>query len=386
MPGKVHRPAPHALLRLNAPYRPAMPDADPPRFRPEVYPLLQRYPALRARAPVAGLLTAATPITAIAGTPGLYVKRDDRSAPDYGGNKIRKLDFLLGAARTQGVRDIVCFGYAGSNFVAATAWHARKLGMTTWGYLLPQDRAAYVADNLAVSLAAGAELRLLPSMGAIGAAASLRSLQCLLQHGRWPRWIPPGGSSPTGVLGFINAALELEQQVLAGALPAPDELYVAFSSMGTVAGLAIGLALTALPTQLTAIQVVDDRFASPDKLDRLVRRSLRQLDTAMPSPPTADSALQRVRIRTEFFGEAYARPTAATRQAIERFERDSGIRADTAYTGKALAGLYADLDAGRLQRRTVLYWHSFNAQGRPPGVALPPVERVPAALRHYFAA
>src|SRR3569833_3098397 len=106
-------------------------------------------------------------------------------------------------------------------------------------------------------------------MKAIALHAGIRSLRGLARHGRWPWWIPPGGSSPAGVLGFVNAAIELQQQVQAGEVPAPDVIYVAFSSMGSVAGLAIGLMLAGLPTRIVAVQVVDDRFASPAKLQSL---------------------------------------------------------------------------------------------------------------------
>ena len=349
-----------------------------------LYPLFDRLPRLRARAPVAGLLPAATPVTPFAGGTGLYLKRDDLSAPDYGGNKIRKLDFLLGSARDRGVREILTFGYAGSNFVAATAWHAAKLGIHTCGFLLPQEPAAYIPDNLAVSLSVGAELRELPTQPVIGSHSVLRSLRSLLQRGRWPWWIPPGGSTPLGVLGFVNGALELRQQIDAGELPPPEVIYVAFSSMGTVAGLAIGLALARLPTRIMAIQVVDSRFASPSALRKLVARSLRFIGNAGTGLPALEAVLARIEIRTEFFGETYARPTAATRAAIERFQHACGARADSAYTGKGLAGFYADLDAGQLRGKNVLYWHSLNANGRPAGVALPPIDRIPASLRHYF--
>ncbi len=351
----------------------------------DLYPLFERLPALRDRAPVAGLMPSVTPVIALPEAPGVYVKRDDCSAPDYGGNKIRKLDFLLGAARARGVREIIAFGYAGSNFVAATAWHAHKSGIRTCGFLLPQEPAAYIADNLAVSLAVDAELRELPSMKAIGLHAMRRSMSGFFHRGRWPWWIPPGGSSPLGVLGFVNGALELKRQIDAGLLPAPDFIYVAFSSMGTVAGLAIGLQLAGLPTRIVAIQVVDDRFASPQGLRKLIDRTLRFIGAANGPLPSVDELLARIEIRTEFFGQAYARPTAATKRAIERFEQASGARADSAYTGKGLAGLYADLDSGKLKDRKVLYWHSFNAHGRPPGVPLPAMERIPPSLRHYFA-
>ena len=347
------------------------------------YPLLQAWPALAAAVPVAGLLAGPTPVEPLAGAPGLFVKRDDLSAPDYGGNKVRKLDFLLADARARGAREVLTFGYTGSNFVAATAWHGRKLGLHTLGYLLKQVDADYIADNLAVGLQAGAELHLLGGTAAIGAAAMWRSAQRLLASGRAPVWIPPGGSSPLGTLGFVNAAFELKAQVESGAMPEPDVIYVAFSSMGTVAGLALGLQLAGLKTRIEAVQVVGPEFASGAKLHRLVLQTQRFLQQREPSLKTAEP-LARVRIRTEFFGSEYAKPTGATKPAMQRFAAAAGARADTCYSGKALAGLYHDLDAGSLRDQVTLYWHTLSARGLPPGVARPVPESVPAALRPYF--
>lgn len=319
------------------------------------YPLFDAFPALRR--PTAGLFTAPTPVQRI--DDRLWLKRDDLSAADYGGNKVRKLDLILADARRRGARELLTFGYAGSSFVAATAWHGRKLGLHTIAYLLPQADAPYVADNLAVDRAAGAELHLRRSQSAIALSALLRSA-------RWPSpyWIAPGGSTPLGTLGFVNAAFELAAQVRAGALPAPERLYVAFSSMGTVAGLALGLERVQLPTRIVAVQVVDDRFAGAGKLARLLRRS------AALCGGDAHAAAKRVEIRTEFFGPGYAETTAATRAAIARFGESTGARADSAYTGKALACLYADADAGVL-RGPALFWHTFNGRGLPAGLTRP---------------
>lgn len=349
----------------------------------DAYPLLHAHPRLAAAFPVAGLLPGPTPVSALAGVAGVFVKRDDLSAPDYGGNKVRKLDFLLAAARQRGAREVLTFGYTGSNFVAATAWHGRKLGLDTIGYLLRQVDADYIADNLAVSLAAGAELHLLGSTPAIGVAAMLRSARSLLTRARSPVWIPPGGSSPLGTLGFVNAAYELKAQVEAGLLPEPDVLYVPFSSMGTVAGLAIGLELTGLKTRIEAIQVVGPHFAGAGKLERLVRDTQRLLGRA-DGTLARGAPLARVRIRTQFFGGEYAQPTPETGPAMRRFLDAGGARADTCYSGKALAGLFRDLDAGALAGEVTLYWHTLSARSLPAGVARPAPGRVPAALAPYF--
>ncbi|MDD3765331.1 MAG: pyridoxal-phosphate dependent enzyme [Nevskiales bacterium] len=336
------------------------------------YPLFDAFPKLQAL-PRAGLFEGVTPVARLGDAQDVWVKRDDLSASDYGGNKIRKLDLLLADAAARGCRDLVTFGYSGSNFVAATAWHGRKLGLDTHAFLLPQAAAPYIGDNLATALHARARLQVAPTERAVATAAALRSARLLMRHRRWPQWIPPGGSTALGAIGFVNAAFELRHQVEAGLLPPPEQLYVAFSSMGSVAGLAIGLALAGLPTRIQAVQVVGPQFASRARLDRLVARTLRLL--ARHDPAAAPNTVAPVDIRTEFFGRTYAVPTPATRQAMQRFEAATGARSDSAYSGKALACLYADVDAG-IPRGPALYWHTFNAHGRPEGVAPLPAKRL----------
>lgn len=327
------------------------------------YPLFAAHPKL-ASLPLAGLLQGPTPVQALPDAGDTWVKRDDLTTAEFGGNKIRKLDLLLGDARARGRRSLVAFGYAGSNFVAATAWHGRRLGMDTLGLLLPQADAPYVADNLAMARHAGAELIVRTRESALIMQAVLHSLQRLAQQGRWPYWMPPGGSTPLGALAYVNAALELRRQIEDGECALPARIYVAFSSMGTVAGLAVGLAMAGLACRIQAVQVVGARYAGREKLDALIVRTqklLRRFDPGIP--PVAAP----VDIRTEYGGPAYAVATPATRAAMQRFVRASGARSDSAYTGKALACLYADLDSGL--PGPLLYWHSYNAHGLAPGVA-----------------
>lgn len=334
------------------------------------YPLFDAHPRL-AVLPRAGIFLTPTPVQALPGSEGTWVKRDDLSNSEFGGNKIRKLDLLLGEARAQRRRCLLAFGYSGSNFVAATAWHGRRLGLDTIGLLLPQADAPYVADNLATCAAAGAKLALGNSSAGLVSQALARSLRRLVTQGRWPYWMPPGGSTPLGALGFVNAAYELRAQIEAGLCPEPERITVAFSSMGTVAGLAIGLALAGLRSRVVAVQVVSTQFASRAKLDRLIAQTqalLRRYDPAIPARAAP------VEIRTEFYGQDYAVPTAATRAAMQRFQTASGARSDSAYSGKALAGLYADLAQGLAGPS--LYWHTFNAGGRPGGVPPLAAERL----------
>ncbi|WP_051278086.1 1-aminocyclopropane-1-carboxylate deaminase/D-cysteine desulfhydrase [Solimonas flava] len=336
-----------------------------------------------AALPRAGLLGAPTPVQPLAGLAQVYVKRDDLTAADYGGNKIRKLDFLLGEARRDGCGAVLAFGYAGSNFVAATAWHARKLGLSTLAGLLPQCPAAYVVGNLSVSLHCGAELFVGGSPATLAATAVARSLRRLAREGRAPRWMAPGGSNALGALGFVEAAFELRRQIDAGELPAPRSLYVPFSSMGTVAGLVTGLALAGLPTQVIAVQVVGETLAGRARLGRLLADLAVLLRRHGVAVPEAETLLARVVIRTEFYGGEYACRTDAAAAAVARFTAAAGARADSAYTGKALACLYADA-ATRNLAAPALYWHTFSATALPPGVPLAPASAAPHALRHHW--
>lgn len=350
-------------------------------MEPSNYPLLQEHPALADALPVPLGLLRPTPLESAAGLADTWIKRDDRSAEGYGGNKIRKLDFVLAEARDRRRPAIVCFGYAGSNFVAATAWHARAVGIPALNFLLPQAPAPYVAGNLRVSLACGAELHAARTTPGLVASAVSRSLGVFARRGRWPAWVPPGGSSPLGAVGFVNAGLELARQLRAQSLPPPERIYIAFSSMGSVAGLALGLEFAGLPSHIHAVRVIDKGMANPRAMRRLLVGTARLLERG-GCKVDADSALARVTIRDECYGPGYAQATPAVRAAMDRFDADTGIATDTAYSGKAVACLLADRGDGFGGR--ALYWHTYAG---PPAAMPGPVDPagVPALLRHHLA-
>lgn len=343
--------------------------------------LAAAYPAL-ADVPRAGLIRDATPLQLLPDVEQVYLKRDDLSASDYGGNKIRKLDFLLADARARGRRELTVFGYAGSNFVAATSWHASGLGLRVSAGLLPQRPADYVVDNLSISLHCGTRLFVCDHDAGLIAQAAARSLRTLAA-GDLPYWIAPGGSNALGALGFVDAAFELRAQIDAGLMPAPDVLYVPFSSMGTVAGLCMGLALADLATRVMAVQVVGDRHASGAALAKLLARLGRLLQRHGVQTPAVETLLARVTIRNEFYGGEYALATPQVHAAISRFETATGARSDSAYSGKALACLYADLQTRRGEGPW-LYWHTFSASALPPGVIRASRSAAPAALQIYW--
>lgn len=307
----------------------------------------------------------------------LMIKRDDLSGRPYGGNKVRKLEFLLGEALRQGARGVLTFGVAGSNHALATSIYARALGLDSYSMLTRQSNAAYVRRNLLAAQHAGARLMAFDTEQA-AAAEARRLIGDARERGELIVAIPGGGSSPTGCLGFVNAGLELAAQLRARDLPEPDRIYLALGTVGTAAGLLLGLRLAGLATRLVAVRVVREDVARPERLTGLIRDTRKLL--ACPGP----SREELPEIRHEFVGPGYARftPEAVAAMAIARNEL--GLKLEGTYTGKAFAALLEDAKRGRLQGQTVLFWNTYNSRPLDGAAMLADYHELPEPFHFYF--
>lgn len=341
-------------------------------------PLFAAYPDLGRRLPWVSLGRWPTPVVsaerfaAAAGLTSLTVKREDRSHPECGGNKLRGLEFLLGEAQARRVDTLLTLGAAGSHHVCRTAYHAARLGITTTALLAPQPSAAYVRRNLTASAACGA--RLIPvSFLTIGP----RLLVELIRPGRRVLFIPPGGTSPLACIGHVNAAFELREQIAAGLLPEPDLIFVAMGSLGTAAGLLLGCKLAGLGSRVVGVVVSYRWYCTPRRCVRLARRTLRLMRRLDPSVPDVVLRDDDVGVLTTALGPGYAEFTEdAARAAGEFFEKES-IALDGTYTGKTLDGLRQYVGANGLASRRLLYWHTY----APALVATE--EKLPTGLERY---
>jgi D-cysteine desulfhydrase len=351
--------------------------------------LAARYPAVARALPWVPLGSFPTPLspapalgTAL-GCPSLYLKDDGRAAPVYGGNKIRKLEYLLADARTRDCDAVVTFGAAGSNHVLATAVHARALGLRCHAVLTPQPPTTAVGDTLRWHTLLGTTLHAAEGhAGSLAAAATIRA-----NHPGGAdamAVIPWGGSSPLGVVGFVAAAFELAAQLAAQGLAAPQAIYLPLGTMGTVAGLALGLRLAGLPTRVVAVQVVPDVVASSAGLAALFVAANRFLAGLDGSVPLLADPLATIELRSDQLGDGYAIPTPAAAKAVA-LAADAGLKLETTYSGKALAALAAD--AGRYPRGAgpVVFWVTCNAQPKPAGLTTTDTTAIPPELRHYLA-
>ncbi|HEX6239385.1 MAG TPA: pyridoxal-phosphate dependent enzyme, partial [Polyangiales bacterium] len=301
---------------------------------------------------------------------GVWIKRDDLSAPRYGGNKVRKLEFLLAEAQQEEADTLLTLGAVGSHFVFATALYGREHGFAVHAVVTSQPFQQHVDEQLRADLAVGAKLY--PAVSLRAAAKKLLELSARARiEGRRCKLLPLGGSSVTGALGFVQAGVELARQIDAGECPDPHAVYVACGSCATAAGLALGLAAAGVRTQLIAVRVTDAWFANRFLLTRLVRGAqarLRALDPRFPD--VADVALANLTLSDEEFGGGYGLPTPVSEAAAHVAESE-GIRLDAAYTSKTFARLLLDADTKR-RGQNLLFWNTLSSAPMEPFLASAP--------------
>ncbi len=320
---------------------------------PSANALFRRFPALARRIPHLALGRFPTPLEPLelAGAGRAWIKRDDLTGFPYGGNKVRKLEFLIAAALRAGARRLITAGALGSHHALATAVYGRAHELPVTLVLFPQPITGHVRRVLLSDVAAGADLRYVPRMELVPGALLA---QRWARRGERPQVIPPGGSDATGTLGYVAAALELAEQIEAGLAPAPAEIYVAAGTLGTAAGLALGLTLAGLECRIAAVRITGRIVTNERALARLVRGALELL--APEVSLDAAEVLRRVEIRHGQIGPGYGRDTPAAREAASLF-RARGLELDPTYTSKAAADFLAALRAGR----DALFWHTLSA-------------------------
>ncbi len=356
--------------------------------------LYARYPQLQATLPRLTLGEAPSPavplerLSSRLGGPPLWVKNDGLYGSVYGGNKARKIEFILADALRRGCGTIITFGGIGTNHGLATALYAREHGLRTVLLLVDQPLSDHVRSQIWRLHQSGAIMlrtRTVPRTAVQTALAMLRYADW--RRGRPPYFLPTGGSSPLGAVGFVNAAFELAEQVAAGELPEPSHIFVALGSGGTAAGLLLGLRLAGLQSRLVPVLVTDVAPPTPEKVARLANRSARLLRKRGALLPDGEIGPEDVTILSDWLGEGYGYPTPAAARAQEMLRDTEGLELDGVYTAKAMAALLHQVESGQVSAGPVLYWHTYNALPLPSAEPTAhDIERVPRAFRSLMSA
>jgi len=315
----------------------------------------------------------------------VHVKRDDQTSRLYGGGKVRKLEWLLANPPYADRRPIVSVGGIGSHHLVALALHLREQGRELHAWVFDQVPTEHTLEDLGLLLSTGAKLWAVPTRPALPLA--------WLAYHTWARpaqrgvYMPPGGTTGLGCLGFVEAGLELAQQVKEGVLPAPQALYVTGGTCGSCCGLALGLALAGLPVRMRVVSALERLYLGT----YLLRRTLGQIFAALVSAGLrSDLAalgpaglLARAGVTWSIdhsqVGAGYAVPTAAGQEAVE-LAAGGGLALETTYTGKCLAALRRDLAAGAVAG-PVLFWDTHGATDLRPHIVSGWEAGLPMALR-----
>jgi 1-aminocyclopropane-1-carboxylate deaminase/D-cysteine desulfhydrase-like pyridoxal-dependent ACC family enzyme len=297
--------------------------------------------------------TAVQPLNSLS-APGceLWVKRDDQTHSQYGGNKVRKLEHLLAAARRKGARRLLTIGAAGSHHVLATAVHGRNAGFEVAAVLVPQPLSPGVIETLRAAIGVGLTVYPASTYAQVPVAIA-RALR------RGDYVIPAGGSNVTGSLGYVDAAAELADQIHSGAMPQPDAIVVALGSGGTVAGLLAGAAQLGLQSTIVGVHVVHPWVTSRLFTVALAKATCRRVG-CNASVRQLSAALET---ESSMLGEGYGHSTPAALNALQR-AADVGLILDTTYTAKTFAHVLALVQCKRYRR--ILYWHTLSGAPMPP--------------------
>ncbi|UOO90050.1 D-cysteine desulfhydrase family protein [Vitreoscilla massiliensis] len=304
--------------------------------------------------PKVSLLEGATPIQRLYGLERaldctgrqieVYIKHDDAARLGQGGNKLRKLEYLLGDALAQGADVIITTGGIQSNHARLTAAACARLGLRCELVLASAvDNSEYDYHhngNLVLNDLFGAHLHHANSQ--MPADKVIEQLQQRLQaEGHHPYFIPTGGSVALGCLGYVEAALEIAAQEQEMGVTF-DAIHVANGSSGTHAGLLAGFELLGRPRHVQAHSVLHTLQATTETTQTLRQQTLHLLGQAATTPVMA------IHINPAQMGSAYGMVTAEMKRCLRLLAQTEGLLIDPVYSGKAFAGMVHDIETGVL--------------------------------------
>jgi L-cysteate sulfo-lyase len=287
------------------------------------------------------------------GGPRIWVKRDDCTGLAGGGNKTRKLEFLLGDAFHGGADTVMTAGAVQSNHARQTAAACARLGVGCELFLkesAPGQGESYGrSGNVLLDRILRAKVHILPGKASAETAMEERA-EALRGEGRRPYAIPVGGLNAVGALGYVECARELSAQAHKMDLGI-DAVVHASASHGTQAGLAVGLAINGTEARLLGAGVSGSSQQARANIERIAAATCERLG----SPPR----FAEIEVDDRFVGEGYGIPTPEGLAAIRLLARLEGLLLDPVYSGKAMAGLLAMIHEGRFSdEQNVVFVHT----------------------------
>jgi len=296
----------------------------------------------------------------------IYIKRDDKVHNTYGGNKLRKFEFILGEALRKKKKGIITLGGIGTNHGLACAIITKELELKCELFLSLQPLNWHVQRSLLLYDFFGAKLHYAKSFE----LGVFKSLMFRLFH---PNFflMSNGGSpilgfgTPLGSVGFINAIFELKKQIDEGSLPIPDIIFVPAGSSGTSSGLTAGCKLLGLKTKVYPVKVSLDIVVNPKTLMKIANKTLkflRKRDKTIPDVKVGENDFQLI---NGYLGSGYGVKTIKGQSAVDLIYELEGKKSDfkleTTYTGKTMAAMLDFLEKEENKSKKVLFWNTYNS-------------------------
>ncbi len=329
--------------------------------------ILRRYPALQKKLPWISLTCGPTPVEPLSllsnelGLDSFWIKRDDLCGQWYGGNKPRKLEFLLAEAKQKGAVSVLTLGALGSHHTLAAAVYCCQLGLHPVLGLANRPLGERERPNLDASHALGAEMFYMPHDYHILWRLPMRWLRVALRDLKLPYFIPPGGSSALGCLGYVSAAFELAEQIEKGQAILPDEIWLPAGSLGTMVGLVLGLHLAGLRCKVVGVKIYPSSRIGPKGVMGLINKTHCLLKKHLPDLPELKIAPNDFAVVEGYIGTGYAHTTDGAESAISLMQNMQNIGLEHVYTGKCMAALVDAAKEGSLKGKHVMFWNTYNS-------------------------
>lgn len=337
--------------------------------------LFKKYPNLKGRVPFIPMLTKVpTPVERLNKLENhlklknekIFIKRDDENHHLYGGNKLRKFEFIFGKILKENKKGVITMGGTGTNQGLACAIVSKQLDLKCHLFLSPQPVTWHVQRSLLLYHYFGAKLHLSKS-NEIGL---IKSLFFKLFHPKY--FLMTFGGTPLlgigtslGTVGFIDAMFELKEQVDKEGIPIADVIFVAGGSVGSAAGLAAGCKLLGLRTKIHVVKVSEDLVINASNFIKVANKALKYLQDLDSSIPKVEVTEEDFNIIEGYRGSGYGIVTEKSQEAVdivyELEGKERGFKLDTTYTGKTMAALMEFISMKENKSKTVLFWNTYNS-------------------------
>jgi D-cysteine desulfhydrase len=338
--------------------------------------LFRQFPNLKKKVPWISILTEIpSPIERLTelekyfnNQNSIYIKRDDKIHPIYGGNKFRKFEFLFGEVLKKEKKGVLTVGGNGTNHGLACAILCHELNppLKCELFLFQQPLTWHVQRSLLLFDYFNAKLHL--SKGNIG--SFIKALFFRILHPRF-FFLLPGGSplfgigSFLGCFGFVNASFELKEQIDKNFIPEPDMLFVPGGTVGTAAGLIAGCKIIGLKTKVHVVAVATSLTSNPSAVKRSANKVIKYLRKRDKSIPKAKVSEKDFVFIEGYLGSTYGVKTKKGQNAVDKvYELEGhnrGFKLETTYTGKAMAAMFDYLNYQENKNKTFLFWNTYNS-------------------------